>query len=201
MTASSFYNKRYYPYYGRLHENRGWGGWCPKTVSDRTDYLQVDMGTMLSVCAGDGEDGVPRLYQTEQTIFKSIWVQCCLFVLGMGRMVSQDCIRQNRLSSSRYGYNAVCLCWGWGGWCPKTVSDRTDYLQVDMGTMLSVCAVATQGEKVYHELTTSYKLHLSTNGVTWNVYEETSTAKVCSATICNDFRTAKSPIQWVTKAT
>ena len=106
MTASSFYNKRYYPYYGRLHENRGWGGWCPKTVSDRTDYLQVDMGTMLSVCA-----------------------------------------------------------------------------------------VATQGEKVYHELTTSYKLHLSTNGVTWNVYEETSTAKVCSATICNDFRTAKSPIQ------
>nr|XP_058953151.1 lactadherin-like [Pocillopora verrucosa] len=89
MTASSFYNKRYYPYYGRLHENRGCGGWCPKTVSDRTDYLQVDMGTMLSVCA-----------------------------------------------------------------------------------------VATQGEKVYHEWTTSYKLHLSTNGVTWNVYEETSTAKV-----------------------
>ena len=30
---------------------------------------------------GDGEDGVPRLYLTEQTIFKSIWVQCCLFVL------------------------------------------------------------------------------------------------------------------------
>ena len=112
MTASSFYNKRYYPYYGRLHENRGWGGWCPKTVWDRTDYLQVDMGTMLSVCA-----------------------------------------------------------------------------------------VANQGEKVYHEWTTSYKLHLSTDGVTWNVYEETSTAKVCSATICNDFRTAKSPIQWVTKAT
>ena len=91
---------------------------------------------------GDGEDGVSRLYQTEQTIFKSIWVQCCLFVL----------------------------------WPPKE-------------------------KKVYHEWTTSYKLHLSTDGVTWNVYEETSTAKVCSATICNDFRTAKSPIQWVTKAT
>ena len=106
MTASSFYNKRYYPYSGRLHENRGWGGWCPKTVSDRTDYLQVDMGTMLSVCA-----------------------------------------------------------------------------------------VATQGEKVYHEWTTSYKLHLSSDGVTWNVYEETSAAKVRSATICNEYRTAKSPIQ------
>ena len=67
---------------------------------------------------------------------------------------------------------------GYGGWCPKTETDRTDYLQVDMGTMLSVCAVATQGEKINHERTTSYKLHLSTDGVTWNAYEETSTAKV-----------------------
>ena len=90
---------------------------------------------------------------------------------------------------------------GYGGWCPKTKTDRTDYLQVDVGTMLSVCAVATQGEKVYHEWTTSYKLHLSSDGVTWNVYEETSTTKVWSATISNDYKTAKSPIQWVTKAT
>ena len=112
MTASSLYDKRFYPYYGRLHENRGWGGWCLRTETDRTDYLQVDMGTMLSVCA-----------------------------------------------------------------------------------------VATQGEKRHWEWTTSYKLHLSTDGVTWNVYEETSTAKVWSATISNDYRTAKSPIQWVTKAT
>ena len=112
MTASTVYDTRFYPYYGRLHENRGYGGWCPKTVTDRTDYLQVDMGTMLSVCA-----------------------------------------------------------------------------------------VATQGEKINNEWTTSYKLQLSTDGVTWSVYEETSTAKVWSATINNDYRTTKSPIQWVTKAT
>ena len=67
---------------------------------------------------------------------------------------------------------------GYGGWCPKTVTDRTDYLQVDMGTMLSVCAVATQGEKKYSAWTTSYKLYLSSDGVTWNAYEETSTTKV-----------------------
>ena len=67
---------------------------------------------------------------------------------------------------------------GYGGWCPKTETDRTDYLQVDMGTMLSVCAVATQGEKINNEWTTSYKLQLSTDGVTWNAYEEASTAKV-----------------------
>ena len=55
-----------------------------------------------------------------------------------------------------------------------------------MSTMLSVCAVATQGQKINNERTTSYKLQLSTDGVTWNAYEEASTAKVWSATISND---------------
>ena len=90
---------------------------------------------------------------------------------------------------------------GLGGWCPRTESDRTDYLQVDMGAMLSVCAVATQGQKMFDSWTTSYKLQLSTDGVTWNAYKETSTAKVWSPTVCNDYRTAKSPTQRVTKAT
>ena len=54
--------------------------------------------------------------------------------------------------------------------------------------MLSVCAVATQGEKEYSAWTTSYKLHLSSDGVTWNAYEETNTTKVWSATISNDYK-------------
>ena len=81
---------------------------------------------------------------------------------------------------------------GYGGWCPKTETDRTDYLQVDMGTMLSVCAVASQGKKTYFQWTTSYTLYLSTDGVVWNADKETSTAKVWLATISNDYRTAKS---------
>ena len=89
MTASTFHNTNYYPYYGRLHENRGLGGWCTKTKSDRTDYLQVDMGTVRSVCA-----------------------------------------------------------------------------------------VATQGYRAGPERTTSYKLHLSTDGVTWYTYRETNIEKV-----------------------
>ena len=90
---------------------------------------------------------------------------------------------------------------GYGGWCPRTVIDRTDYLQVDMGAMLSVCVVATQGEKINNEWTTNYKLQLSADGETWKAYKETSTAEVWSATVINDYRTIKSPIQWVTKAT
>ena len=67
---------------------------------------------------------------------------------------------------------------GRGGWCAKTKSDRTDYLQVDMGTVRSVCAVATQGLRTAFAWTTSYKLHLSTDGVTWNIYKETNIEKV-----------------------
>ena len=67
---------------------------------------------------------------------------------------------------------------GNGAWCTKTTTDRTDYLQVDMGAVHSVCAVATQGTRVLHEWTTSYKLHLSTDGVTWTNYKENNVEKV-----------------------
>ena len=66
---------------------------------------------------------------------------------------------------------------GVGGWCTKTTTDRTDYLQVDMGAVHSVCAVATQGQRHNHWIT-SYKVHLSTDGVTWNSYKESNVEKV-----------------------
>ena len=66
---------------------------------------------------------------------------------------------------------------GYGVWCTKTTTDRTDYLQVDMGAVYSVCAVATQGSPG-DSRTTSYKVHLSTDGVTWNSYKENNVEKV-----------------------
>ena len=47
-----------------------------------------------------------------------------------------------------------------------------------MGVVRSVCAVATQGEKEDAEWTTSYRLQLSTNNITWNTYKETNIEKV-----------------------
>ena len=67
---------------------------------------------------------------------------------------------------------------GKGAWCPKTATDRTDYLQVDMGAVHSVCAVATQGHRTSFFWVTSYKVHLSTDGVTWNSYKESNVEKV-----------------------
>ena len=90
MTASSYYSSSYYPYYGRLNEARGAGGWCPTT---------------------------------------------------------------------RQG-------------------PRTDYLQVDVGAVHSVCAVATQGASNIDERITSYILRMSKDGVTWNTYKENNAEKV-----------------------
>ena len=89
MTASSFHNRDYYPYYGRLHENRRSGAWCAKTNSVGTEYLQVDLGTVLYVCA-----------------------------------------------------------------------------------------LATQGYQKEGQRTTTYKVHLSTDGTNWNIYKEKSIGKV-----------------------
>jgi len=66
---------------------------------------------------------------------------------------------------------------GNGGWCTKTTTDRTDYLQADMGSVHSVCAVATQGQRGSH-WTPSYKVHLSADGVTWKSYKENNVEKV-----------------------
>ena len=71
---------------------------------------------------------------------------------------------------------------GHGAWCTKTKTNRTDYLQVDMGNEYSVCSVATQGHKNHGARTTSYKLHFSSNAVTWNTYNENNAERVSSLT-------------------
>ena len=69
---------------------------------------------------------------------------------------------------------------GVGGWCPSTrAASGTEYLQIDMGALHSVCAVATQGAaNNANEWTTSYKLHFSLDGVTWDTYKENNAGKV-----------------------
>lgn len=44
--------------------------------------------------------------------------------------------------------------------------------------MSTVCAVATQGYRGGTWRTTSYKVHISTDGVTWNSYKENNVGNV-----------------------
>ena len=62
---------------------------------------------------------------------------------------------------------------GGGAWCPITPSDRSDFLEVDMGVVRSVCGVATQGEAFNNQdWTKSFKLSLSKNGINWTTYKD-----------------------------
>ena len=66
---------------------------------------------------------------------------------------------------------------GGGCWCPRASKNRIDYLQVDMESASSVCAVATQG--IYSSYySTSYKLSFSIDGATWEFYKVDNNAKV-----------------------
>ncbi|XP_078351548.1 uncharacterized protein LOC144636259 [Oculina patagonica] len=62
------------------------------------------------------------------------------------------------------------------GWCAKEPNRTDDWLQVDLGKTVQVCAVATQGDRdndaigSAHEWVTDFKLSYSANGSTWTTY-------------------------------
>ena len=55
LTASTYYDYRYLPQYGRLNDARG-HGWCPKTMEE-VSYLQIDVRTRQEICAVATEAG------------------------------------------------------------------------------------------------------------------------------------------------
>ena len=57
------------------------------------------------------------------------------------------------------------------GWCQKTTAITDDYIQVDMGALHTVCAIATQGKK-NGSFVKSYKLSFSTDESSWSAYQE-----------------------------
>lgn len=65
-----------------------------------------------------------------------------------------------------------------GAWCSRNSDDRTGYLEVDMGSVHVICAVATQGGTGGDIKVTSYKLKLSLDGSTYNFHMEDNTVKV-----------------------
>ena len=82
-------------------------------------------------------------------------------------------------------------------WEPKTTTDPTDYLQIDLLYEYVICAVATQGNPPTQsikaqEWTTEYKLRFSLNGTTFLPYKENKLDKVGMAcSYIEVFTTAK----------
>ena len=63
------------------------------------------------------------------------------------------------------------------GWCAEEPNSPDDWLQVDLGKQVNVCAVATQGDRSsdgnggVHEWVTDFKLSYSSDGNTWTTYK------------------------------
>ena len=65
-----------------------------------------------------------------------------------------------------------------GVWCSYTVSDGRDYLQVDLASVKTVCAVVTQGAGSGVSRVTIYKLQFSLDGSSFKTYMENDVVKV-----------------------
>ena len=59
-----------------------------------------------------------------------------------------------------------------GGWSAK-YNKANQWLQIDLGALFRVTAVATQGRSNYNQWVTKYKLQYSDNGATFTYYMET----------------------------
>ena len=63
-------------------------------------------------------------------------------------------------------------------WCSSGSPNGNDFLQVDLGTVSQVCAVATQGHNSAFQLITSYQLQYSLDGISWSTVMEDGKNKV-----------------------
>lgn len=89
-------------------------------------------------------------------------------------------IPDNRLTASSYYSDDHQPAYGrlngvrGDGWCAKDSTRYDDWLQVDLGKTIKVCAAATQGDINVNEWTTAFKLSYSTDGNTWETYSDTN---------------------------
>ena len=57
------------------------------------------------------------------------------------------------------------------GWCAKEPNRNDDWLQIDIGKTIQLCAAATQGDRNGNEWVTDFKLSYSTDRNTWITYQ------------------------------
>ena len=57
------------------------------------------------------------------------------------------------------------------GWCARESKRNDDWLQVDLGTTMQLCAAVTQGDISGNEWVTDFKLSYSSDGNTWITYQ------------------------------
>ncbi|KAL9953469.1 hypothetical protein ACROYT_G040891 [Oculina patagonica] len=64
------------------------------------------------------------------------------------------------------------------GWCAKEANRNDDWLQIDLGKSIEVCAVATQGDRNGNEWATDFTISYSSHGISWKPYKGPNDAVV-----------------------
>ena len=97
----------------------------------------------------------------------------------------------NRYKPSQ-GRLTVSIC----AWEAKTSFTGNDYLQVDLGGVFFICALATKGNGCgAKEWTETYKIYLSSDGKSWNPYTTDSGVDKVSARGDRHGKRSQSPFQ------
>ena len=113
------------------------------------------------------------------------WLFCC-FQFAACRMNSVGVSNSSIIYDQRFSASS-CLSNGCasngrlnGGsaWIPSSNINNNDYLQIDLGSVYVVCAVATQGNPSADDWTETYKMKTSLDNVKWQWYQESNTVKV-----------------------
>ncbi|XP_068677366.1 uncharacterized protein [Montipora foliosa] len=76
---------------------------------------------------------------------------------------------------------------GASAWIPSSTNNSNDYLQIDLGSVYFVCAVATQGNPSADEWTKTYKIETSLDNVIWQMYRENDIVKIFSGNSGRNF--------------
>ena len=71
------------------------------------------------------------------------------------------------------------------GWCSSVSNSTFDWLQVDLGKISPLCAVATQGDVNGNEWTVSFRLFFSSDGTIWRTYRNANGSEMVR--ICRQF--------------
>jgi len=74
-------------------------------------------------------------------------------------------------------------------WIPSSNNNNNDYLQIDLGSVYVVCAVATQGNPNANDWTKTYKIKTSLDNVNWQCYKENNAVKVCMVRVVCAYET------------
>jgi hypothetical protein len=67
---------------------------------------------------------------------------------------------------------------GWSGWAPRTTTDPNDYLQIDLGEVYVICAVATRGSHQWKDWVKQYQISTSIDNNIWSTYMNGKSEKV-----------------------